>query len=468
MNLLRVAFRNVFRNRRRSMITMAAILIGTVAVLLVGAMISFITLDFQSAVIRRNGHLTVYKNGYFEFGAGNSAAYGIADYEAVLAVVRNDPVLRPLTRLATPVQEVLGLAGNYQANRSKPFFGEGIVPKDHVEMARWDDFGLHTAGSPKAELPADPQSGVLGFGLGRILGLCEPLHIPNCHAAPAEDPVKATSGTAEPQIQSITALQEQDAGEGRDATRDSPHRPRIDLLAATAGGAPNVVSLNVDHAEFQGSKTVDDNFAMMHLELAQQLVYGRGEHKVTAIVLQLHHSASMPVARARLQQIFAAHGLPLEVRDFAELTPLYPQVLAFFAFLFSFVVIVLATIVLFTVVNTMSMVVMERVDEIGTVRALGLQRSSIRWQFLLEGCLLGALGATAGVAVACGIALGVNSSELTWSPPTAGGQVPLKLLISGTLAAGTWLVLVLLASVASLLPANRAARMNIVDALRHV
>jgi len=142
--------------------------------------------------------------------------------------------------------------------------------------------------------------------------------------------------------------------------------------------------------------------------------------------------------------------------------------LAFFAFLFSFVVIVLATIVLFTVVNTMSMVVMERVDEIGTVRALGLQRSSIRWQFLLEGCLLGALGATAGVAVACGIALGVNSSELTWSPPTAGGQVPLKLLISGTLAAGTWLVLVLLASVASLLPANRAARMNIVDALRHV
>jgi len=206
----------------------------------------------------------------------------------------------------------------------------------------------------------------------------------------------------------------------------------------------------------------------MHLELAQQLAYGRGEHKVTGIVLQLRRSADLQAARTRLYEIFKTRHLDLEVRDFSELTPLYKQVLAFFAFLFSFVAIVLAVVVLFTVVNTMSMAVMERIDEIGTARALGLTRAKVRRQFMLEGCLLGVIGATLGVVVAAGIAWLMNISNVSWTPPTAAGPVPLKLFISDSLSIGTWLCLVALASLASLFPANRASRMNVVDALRHV
>jgi putative ABC transport system permease protein len=48
--------------------------------------------------------------------------------------------------------------------------------------------------------------------------------------------------------------------------------------------------------------------------------------------------------------------------------------------------------------------------------------------------------------------------------------VPLRLEMAGTmrLIAGTWLGLVLVATVAALVPANRAARLQVVDALRHV
>jgi putative ABC transport system permease protein len=467
MTLAKVAFRNVFRNRRRSLMTILTIVVGTVSVLLIGAMLSFITLDFQSSVIRRDGHLTIYKEGYFDFGAGNSSAYGIKNYEALLTLVRNDPALRPLTKLATPIQEVLGLAGNYQADRSKPFFGEGIVPDDHVTMRQWDDFALGTAGSSKPELPGDPESGVVGYGLGRILGLCGPLHIPKCRMAPTVR-APASGESADAQVQELSAMVAQDRAAAANDAADAGRGVRIDLLAATAAGAPNVVSMYVDHAEFQGSRTIDDNLAIMHLGLAQKLVYGRGEHMVTGVVLQLNHSKDMGAARARLNQLFADLHLDLEVRDFVELTPLYKQVLAFFAFLFTFVAIILGVIVLFTIVNTMSMAVMERIDEIGTARALGLQRREIRWQFLLEGCFLGALGASAGLLLAAGIAAAINAADLTWSPPTSGGAVPFKLYISAQLAAGSWLGLVILASLASLTPANRAAKMNIVDALRHV
>jgi hypothetical protein len=123
----------------------------------------------------------------------------------------------------------------------------------------------------------------------------------------------------------LTAL----AGEEAPAAAAAGERPRIDLLAATAAGAPNVVSLEVTGTEVQGAKEFDDVYIGMHFGLAQQLVSGRGEHKVTALVLQLNRSEDMPAVRARLVELFHTNNLPLEVRDFIELTPFYGQALDF-------------------------------------------------------------------------------------------------------------------------------------------
>ena len=59
---------------------------------------------------------------------------------------------------------------------------------------------------------------------------------------------------------------------------------------------------------------------------AQQLVYGRGEHKVTGIVLQLHRSEDLKAARTRLTALIAERHLDLQVHDFSEPTPFYGQV----------------------------------------------------------------------------------------------------------------------------------------------
>jgi putative ABC transport system permease protein len=62
----------------------------------------------------------------------------------------------------------------------------------------------------------------------------------------------------------------------------------------------------------------------------------------------------------------------------------------------------------------------------------------------------------------------INRSGLTWTPPSQASPVPLRVLISGPLNVGIWLGLVLMATLAALVPANRAARLPVVDALRHV
>src|SRR6202023_630611 len=157
-----------------------------------------------------------------------------------------------------------------------------------------------------------------------------------------------------------------------------------------------------------------DHFVAMPLGLAQQLVYGRGEHKATGIVLQLHRSEDLPAAHARLTTLFRQKHLDLEVRDFGELSPFYGQVKNMFSAIFLFIALVMGVIVLFAVVNTMTMNVMERTNEVGTIRSMGVRRGGIRWQFVAEGWLIGAISASVGAALAFIIAALVNSAGLTW------------------------------------------------------
>jgi putative ABC transport system permease protein len=130
----------------------------------------------------------------------------------------------------------------------------------------------------------------------------------------------------------------------------------------------------------------------------------------------------------------------------------------------------MGVIVLFTVVNTMGMSVMERTTEIGSARAMGVRRSGIRRLFVVEGAILGAIGATVGVVLAQVIANLVNHAGMTWTPPSAASPVPLEILTAGSagLIARVWVALVVAATLAALIPANRGARLPVVDALRHV
>jgi putative ABC transport system permease protein len=462
--LFKIAVRNIFRNRRRSAVTGSAVAVGAAALLVFGAFESYVFAGLQTGIVQQQGHLTVFRDGYFLFGAGNPAAYGIDDYTGTMALIAGDPELKPLINVMTPTLSLFGIAGNFEGGNdaAKTFFGLGVVPSNRERMRQWNEFGAGRPYVPDPNLTdGEPTRGFVGVGLARILGLCGRLAIANCPAPPV---AKADTASGAP------GEDFSDLTKGDLPTAAASALPRLDLLGATAGGAPNVLSLYVAGAEAQPVRDLDDSFVGMHLELAQQLLYGRGEHKVTGLVLQLHHSADLTHARARLTALFKAHDLPLEVRDFTELAPLYNQVVGFFGAIFLFIAVIMGVIVLFTVVNTMTMTVMERTNEIGTTRAMGVRRAGIRRQFLLEGWLLGALGATIGVGIAFVVALAVNSAGLSWTPPSNVTPVPLRLDLTGRgiLIVGTWLGLVVIATLAALFPANRAARLPVVDALRHV
>ncbi|HLG98112.1 MAG TPA: FtsX-like permease family protein [Bryobacteraceae bacterium] len=467
MLTLKIAFRNIFRNTRRSVTTLSTIAVGAAAVLVFGAYITYIEYGVQTGAVQRTGHFQVFRNGYFTFGTAAPASWGIDNYGSVLRLIQEDPVLKSISAVVTPVQSLSGIVGNFDNNTSKTFFGTGFVPSARDRMKQWNEYGTGSQGLKRSGLKdSDLSRGITGAGLVRILGLCDRLHLDNCPIPPP---------AAESAVTAAAAVSPVDLGElaKRDASPislRSDSDPTVDLLAATAGGAPNVVTLQIARVELQPLKELDDNYIGMNIGLAQNLVYGRGEHKASGIVVQLRRTEDMKTARARLLSLFKEHGLDLELRDFTELNPQYNQIIGLFGSIFSFISAIIAIVVLFTVTNAMGMSVIERTGEIGTSRAMGVRRQGIRKQFLIEGSLLGVIGATVGVAMAYVVAYAVNHSTLTWTPPGQAAPVPLRLYMTGaySLLTLTWTGLLVVSALAALIPANRAARMTVVDALRHV
>jgi ABC-type antimicrobial peptide transport system permease subunit len=111
---------------------------------------------------------------------------------------------------------------------------------------------------------------------------------------------------------------------------------------------------------------------------------------------------------------------------------------------------------------TMYASVSNRVAEIGTLRALGFRRSSVLSAFLAESLLLGLAGGIAGLAFA---ALMQFASFSTTNFQTFA-ELAFRFTLTPAIAVKTLLFSMAMGLIGGFLPAARAARMNIVDALR--
>ena len=131
-------------------------------------------------------------------------------------------------------------------------------------------------------------------------------------------------------------------------------------------------------------------------------------------------------------------------------------------------ILLIALIVILSISNTLSMAVIERTGEIGTSMALGVRRSGILQLFIWEGALLGLLGGLIGVALGYALGALISAIGIPMPPPPgmARGYIG-QIAISPALAMDGLMLAFVTTLLASIAPAWKASRMNIVDALRH-
>lgn len=452
MNVLQLAWRNLLRNRRRTWASVLTMAVGMAGVLLFGGYQRAVQYGLETAFVRELGHLQVQHSDYLQYGSGNPAAYGIRDYRRIQRMIESDSVLAGMLVTVTPTLTLGGIAGYYATGASRTVLAQGSEPAGQDRLRRWDAHGLRQAAKPMALTGSSPNAVVLGSGVARTLGLCLSGGDRGCTAAVVE------SERLPPDLAALTGPARTDDGK------------RIELLTATAAGAPNVARLQVLGVERQGAREWDDVYVGLHLAQAQRLLYGEGEPMVTAILLQLKNSGQIGAARQRLQQLFQS-GLseqPLTAHDFAALQPLYQRIVDMFGAIFGFMATLIASVTLFTTGNTMNMVVVERTREIGSLRSIGVRRSGIQRLFLCEGAFLGAIGGLSGLLLSLGLAWMINRAGLSWLPPGVVEPSPILIRVWGetrmvAACMGGGMAVALLSS---WWPSRRAARWNIVDALR--
>jgi putative ABC transport system permease protein len=136
----------------------------------------------------------------------------------------------------------------------------------------------------------------------------------------------------------------------------------------------------------------------------------------------------------------------------------------------SLLVVILMAVVVIGILNTLAIAIRERTREIGTLRAIGMQRSKVRWLILVETALLAVLGTAAGALGATGVALGLNAAGIALPEAVQVflAQERLTFLLAPRAIVADVLFLAAVTVVASWFPARRAARLKPITAMHHV
>jgi putative ABC transport system permease protein len=202
----------------------------------------------------------------------------------------------------------------------------------------------------------------------------------------------------------------------------------------------------------------------VHLEDARALLRME-QAEVSEIAVRLKALGALPAAKAQLAQALAGAG-GLEVHGWDQLSP-FANIARMIDLLDVFIRVMLVGIVLIAVMNVMIMAVYERIREIGMISAIGTPPRRILALFLAEGALLGIVGTAIGIVFSLALVAALN----VWPVSFAFGRDQLLVLAPSLGAADALMIggiVVVIAILASLQPAWKAARMDPITALRHV
>src|SRR5258705_13936709 len=89
--LFKLALRNIFRNRRRSLLTFMVLIFGATALILFDGYKEISFHGVRESTIRNSlGHLQIYKQGYLASESQKPLEYGMENFEKIRAVVEAD------------------------------------------------------------------------------------------------------------------------------------------------------------------------------------------------------------------------------------------------------------------------------------------------------------------------------------------------------------------------------------------
>ncbi|MEW5825952.1 MAG: FtsX-like permease family protein [Candidatus Bipolaricaulota bacterium] len=400
----RTALRNVFRNRRRTAFSLAVIVVGTAIFLIALAFIGEALRSSRVAIACETGAVQVAHERLFD---GTSEGYeDLIAPEVAARALELIATRRGVTGTARQL-DFAGLVGDERG--STLIIGRGVTTCSCVK----DVECYRIEGSP---LPVDASRQVL---LGR--SLAEKLSV----------------------------------GIGG----------RVNVATGTASGNFNAATVTIVGTLTVALETLEGQLGLFPLEFVQRLLKTDG---VARILIGLEDLDDAELFAKDLAAALAAEGLPLVTRTWKELSPSFSSLETFYTAFSGLAGIAVFALVFFSVIEILTISFLERTREVGTVRAFGATRWRVFRGFVLEGILIGVLGATLGAVGGLLLATGFNAIGFAWTPPGSAVPQPIQLNLTPSTALTPLLTVVLATLASAILPAWKNARLRVVQALQSV
>jgi putative ABC transport system permease protein len=193
--------------------------------------------------------------------------------------------------------------------------------------------------------------------------------------------------------------------------------------------------------------------------------------EVGTIIVQLNTSYEQVIAQAS-DEIEAAFGNQIQVITPKSVLEAISSIIRTIELFVSAITAISLIVAGVGIMNTMLTSLMERVREIGILKALGMQKRTVLGIFLNEALIIGVLGSIFGILTGSALALSIDQLGLlenftTGTYNTVLGEISIRPVFEIRLFINSFIFGIMISVIFGLYPAWRAARMDPVDALRH-
>ncbi|WP_215402695.1 ABC transporter permease [Vibrio gigantis] len=413
---VRLAWLNLLRNGRRSLLSVLIIAIAVFALTSAGGYGLYTYESLRESTARDTGHLTLSTPGYFEQDEDMPLSNGLDNVQALTKSIIGDSDVRGVQ----PRVYFSGLVSN--GSKSTIFMGTGVNEREF-----------------------DMKGPFLDVRSGQTLSDVKSLRY----------------DSQEPQVMLGTDL----ARNLKVAVGDW-----VTLLATTSDGALNAFDFKVQGIYSTGVPELDKRQLYVHITTAQELL---ASDKVSTLSVFLFETNKTSTVQQRIRMALdkqdAQQGSEIEITPWQDRAFFYTKVKDLYDRIFGIMGAVMALVVFVSLFNTMTMSVTERTREIGTLSALGSYPSEIVAGFLKEAGLLAVIGSAIGALVSGLVSVLLLVIDVQMPPPPGRTEgYPLNIYFSLELVGYATLGVLMICLLAAYFSARKGVNKPITEALVYV
>ncbi len=407
--MIKLAYRNVMRNRRRSIITFIAIACGLGAMVIgQGVLIGIGEQSERNLMDNETAHIKVFAPGYLDNKESEPLDYSIEDPDRIVSELRKLPLVEGASeRVAFPIMLNDGV-------NDLPCLAVGIDPESDANV-----FKISGAITDGNYLSGGDDGMLIGSGLAKIF----------------------------------------EVGVGDYLT----------IITRTLYDAIEARDLRIEGIVDTGNPNIDRNTVYVPIGLARDSL--EMDRKATEIAIRIKNLRHISQAEKGIKGVLSENGIKADVSTWDKLAEDFLKLHRMKKSGQGIIMAIIVVITAVGIANTMLMASFERTREIGALMALGMKPRRVLLLFLLEGAIIGGIGSLVGCLIGGAVTYywevyGIDLSsygDMDLGYPVKG--VFYAALTFSSLVY-TFIFGVFVSIIASLYPARRASRLEPTEALR--